>query len=309
MQALDAANDNTMYIPDANLVLSLVRSNSNGNKLAGRHKHFVSVSKQAVNHSWHQNKQWIPINPILALMELTKQNAASDYQSYRKLHDEFFKCVYDVQDVAPEWVAATYLAALKAHVSTHPSISKTIEAVYSFCPSEDKPSYSAAIASCEAFFKWIWDERARLTLIGGPLIYISVYAICGSPQARSFIKYSKRSAETAENVAWDLLYWIMLEIDYHQGRYENTVVCTSDYALAELLSSRVNKSPRGQLSSSGETCLVDSYGDFYPVKFKRFENTKLEKDIFHKLVQLLTALEIAETDSIKFGFNELDRCR
>jgi hypothetical protein len=196
MQALNAGCVNTMYIPDSNLVLSLLQSNSKGTKLVGRHKNFASVSKQAVNRSWHQNKQWIPVNPILALMELTKQNVSPDYQTYFKLHNEFFERVYGVQDVAPEWVAATYLAAFKAHVSTHPSISRTIEAVYSFCPSEDKPSDSAAMARCEEFFNWIWKERTRLTLIGGPLMYLSVYAICGSPQARAFIKFSKRSAET-----------------------------------------------------------------------------------------------------------------
>lgn len=305
IQALNTGSVNTMYIPDANLVLSLLQSNPKGAKLVGRRKSFASVSKQAVKRSWHQNKQWIPVNPILALMELTKQNVAPDYHAYFKLHNEFFKRVYGVQDVAHEWVAATYFAAFRAHVSTHSSISRTIEAVYSFCPSEDKPSDSAAMAGCEAFFNWIWEERARLTLIGGPLMYLSVYAICGSPQARAFIKYSKRSAETAKNVAWDLLYWVMLEIDYHQGRYENTIVCTSDHALAELLSSRVNKSPRGQMSASGDAISVDSYGDFYPVKFKRIENTKLEKEIFQKLVQLLAALGTTENDSIKFGFNEL----
>ncbi len=305
MQTLDASRINTMYRPDANLVLSLLQSNLKGMKLIGRHKDFLSVSKQAVRRSWHRNKQWIPIDPILALMELTKQNVTRDYQAYLKLHNEFFKHIYGIHDVAPEWIAYTYLAAIKALVSTHPSIYRTIEAVYSFCPSEDKPSDSAVIAGCNAFFNWIWEERARLSLIGGPLIYIGVYAICGSPQARAFIKYSKRSAETAKNVAWDLLYWVMLEIDYHQGRYENTVVCTSDHALAELLSSRVNKGPRGQMRTSNETVSVHSYGDFYPVKFKRIENTKLEREIFQKFMQLLRALEIAENDSIKFGFNNL----
>lgn len=305
MQALDADHVDTMYIPDANLVLSIMQSNSKGTKLAGRHKHFVSVSKQAVRRSWHQHKQWIPVNPILALMELTKQNVKPNYQAYLKLHNEFFERTYGVRDVSPEWVAAAYLAALKAHVSTHPSISRTIEAVYSFCPAEDKPSDSAAIACCEDFFNWIWEEKARLTLIGGPLMYLSVYAICGSPQARACIKYSKRSAETAKNVAWDLLYWIMMEMDYHQGRYENTVVCTSDSALAELLSSRVNKGPRGQVSASCEESVVDSYGVFYTVKFKRLENTKIEKVIFQKLVQLFSALAVADNDSTKFGFNEL----
>ncbi|MGH9623668.1 MAG: hypothetical protein ACRD4G_04940 [Bryobacteraceae bacterium] len=310
MQTLDAGNLNTVYIPDANLVLSLVQSDTKGMKLTGRHKHFLSVSKQAVNRSWHQNKQWIPVNPILALMELTKQNVAPDYKGYLNLHNEFFERVYGVLDVAPEWVEDTYLAALKSHANTHPSISRTIEAVYSFCPSEEKPQDSAAIAGCENFFQWIWRERDCLTLIGGPLMYVGVYAICGSPQARAFIKHSKRSSETAKNVAWDLLYWIMLETYYHQGRYENTVVCTSDHALAELLSSRVNKGPRGQVSASGEVNTVDtvdSYGDLYLAKFKRLENTKLENKIFQRLAKLLIALEISENDSIKFGFNELHR--
>lgn len=305
MQVLNVGRVNTMYVPDANLVLSLLQSNPKGIKLEGRYNNFVAVSKKAVKHSWNQNKQSIPVNPILALMELTKQNVVPDFQAYFNIHNEFFKRVYGIQDFAPEWVAVTYFAAFKALVSTHSSISRTIEAVYSFCPFEDKPSDSAVMTGCVAFFNWIWEERARLTLIGGPLMYLSIYAICGSPQARAFIKYSKRSPEIAKNVAWDLLYWVMLEIDYHQGRYENTIVCTFDRALAELLSSRVNKGPRGQMCALDEAISVDSYGDFCPVKLKRIENTKLEKEIFQKLVQLLVALETAENDSIKFGFNEL----
>lgn len=305
MNALDDSNVNTMYIPDSNLVLALVHSNNKKQKLSGKHKHFLSVTKQAVVRSWHQSQQWIPINPILAIMELTKQNVTPNFKSYIKLYKEFFEGIYRVEDVAPEWVASTYLFALKAHVSTHPSISRTIEAVYSFCSPEDKPTDLAAKESCKRFFNWIWRERESLTLIGGPLMYLAVYALCGSPQARAFIKYSRRSAETAKNVAWDLLYWVMLEIDYHQDKYENSVVCTSDYALAELLSSRVNKGPRGQISISAEENSIESYGDFIPVKLKRLENTRLEKEIFQMLVQLLMALELVEKNSTKLGFNEL----
>lgn len=305
MKALDAGSANTMYIPDSNIVLALVQFSHKKKNLSGRHKHFLSISKQAVVRSWHQNQQWIPINPVLAIMELTKQHVVPNYESYINLFKELFEEIYGVRDVAPEWVKSTYFAALKAHVSMHPSISRTIEAVYSFCPSEDKPIDSAAKEGCEKFFNWVWEERNHLTLIGGPLMYLAVYAICGSPQARAFIKYSKRSAKTAKNVAWDLLYWIMLEIDYHQGKYENTVVCTSDRVLAEFLSSRVNRGPRGQVSTSGEESHIESYGDFSPVKLRRLESTKLEKEIFQMLIQLLTALESVEENSIKFGFNEL----
>lgn len=303
MKVLDSSDIDTMYIPDSNLVLTLVQSTHNKKKLSDKHNHFISVTKQAVTHSWHQGKKWIPINPILAIMELTKQNVMPNYESYIKLYKEFFEEIYGINDVAPEWVAFTYLAALKAYVSTHPSISKTVEAIYSFCPSEDKPTDSAAKESCEKFFNWVWEERTHLTLIGSPLMYLAVYALCGSPQARAFIKYSRRSSETAKNVAWDILYWVIQETYYHQGKYENSVVCTSDYALTELLSSRVNKGPRGQVSTSGGEEYVESYGDFSPVKLKRLENTMLEKEILQILLQLYKALELVETNSIKFGFN------
>lgn len=304
MKVLDSSDINTMYIPDSNLVLTLVQSIHNKKKLSDRHSHFIAVTKQAVTRSWHQDKKWIPINPILAIMELTKQNVMPNYEYYIKLYKEFFEEIYGINDVAPEWVASTYLFALKAHVSTHPSISKIVEAIYSFCPPEDKPTDSAVKESCEKFFNWIWEERTHLALIGGPLMYLAVYALCGSPQARAFIKYSRRSSETAKNVAWDILYWIIQEVDYHQGKYENSVVCTSDYALTELLSSRVNKGPRGQVSASGGEEYVESYCDFNPVKLSRLENTMLEKEILQMLLQLYKALELVGTNSIKFGFNE-----
>jgi hypothetical protein len=304
MQRLHMGQRSTMYIPDSNVVLSLLRSTSKGKELSSRHKHFLSVSKQAVNYSWHQLEKWIPVNPVLALMELTKQHLKPDFEVYLDLHNELFANVYGIDNVALQWVVESYLAALKVQIGTLPSISKTIEAVYSLCPDEDKPSDSSVITSCEKFFTWIWQEKENLSLIGGPLMYISIYAICGSPQARTFIKYSKRSSSTAENVAWDLLYWAMLEFDYHENRYENTVICTSDYAMAELLASRINQGPRGQVSLiNGAVEYVETFGDFSPVKFKRLENTKLEREILQRFLPFLSALSIAEDDCIKYGFN------
>lgn len=306
MQALSFSHADTMYIPDANLVLSLIQSHTNRKLPTSRHKHFLAVSKQAIMRSWHQQKNWIPVNPVLALMELTKQNETANYESYLKLYRAFFEEVYSVQDVAPQWVASTYLAALKAHINTHPSICKTIEQIYLLCPNDEKPTDLAVIESCEKFFGWVWEEGVNLFMIGGPLIYLAVYAFSGSPQARAFIKYSKRSKESASNVAWDLLYWVILEMDYHQTRYENTVVCTSDRALTELLLSRINRGPRGQVDRNGDAYYVESYGDFDPVRLKRLENTKLEAEIAKRMVELLSALEVVDQESIRFGFNELN---
>lgn len=305
MNSLEPNNHNTMYILDANLVLSLLQTKTSGKKLSEKHQHFISVTKEAVQYLWQQNHQWIPINPVLALMELKKQHTAPNFNSYLKMYNELFQGFYGIHDLAPEWITTTYMFASKVLVSTHSSIAKTIEAIYTFCPPEEKVSDELAIKSCEYFLNWIWQERATLTLIGGPLLYIAVYAICGSPQARTIIKYSKRSSLNAKNVAWDLLYWVMLEMYYHQGKYDNIVVCTSDHGLAELLSSRINKGPRGQFDTLESTHRIDSYGDLYPIKLKKLENTKLEKIIFQKVSLLLNALDNVERDSTKFGFNQL----
>ncbi len=305
IQRLDAGQRHTMYVPDANLVLSLLRARSKGETLSGRHKHFLSVTKQAINHSWHQQKRWIPVNPVLALMELTQQHRRPNFRTYFELHQELFSKVFCIRNVAPEWVAETFLSALKAQISTLPSIARTIETVYELCSDEEKPSDSDVIESCEKLFEWMWLERERLALIGGPLIYLSIYAFAGSPQARAFIKYAKRSPTTASNVAWDMLYWIMLELDYHQPRYENTVVCTSDRALGEFLGSRTNQGPRGQVDPRGQPQYVEAYGDFSPAKLKRLENTKLEQDIFDRYLQFMCYMERVESNSIKFGFNIL----
>lgn len=303
LDKLDGNNTNTMYVLDANLILSLIQSKASGVRLSERHLHFVEISKQAVEYSWQKNKKWIPINPIFGLMELKKQHTTPNLKTYLKMYDELFKDFYGVKDVAPEWVTDTYIQALQAHVSTHPSITRLIEAIYTLCPVGDTVSDDDAIKGCDNFLRWIWKERASLALVGGPLIYLGIYAICGSPQARAFIKYSKRSALQARNVAWDILYWVLLEVSYHQDKYDDTVICTSDLHLAELLSSRINKGPRGQIKNLLDGEDIESYGDLHLIKFKKLENTKLEKIIFQKVRILLNALYLTENNSHKFGFH------
>lgn len=296
-----------MYVPDSNLVLALIQKGASGKNLSAKHNHYLSVSKERVHQCWHLDREWIPVNPILALMELSKQHHKPEYANYLRLHKNFFTDIYSIDDVAPEWIASTYIAAMRAYISTHPSILKTIKKVYSLIPSSEKPSNNMILSSCEELFNWIWAERANLTLIGGPLMYICVYAIAGSPDAREFIKHSKASRgnihKIAENVAWDFLYWVMMEIEYHRNGYQDTIVCTSDRSLAQLLASRINKGPRSEIATIEEKTCVDSFGDFFPFKLSRIENTKLEREISGKLVDMLLLIENVDKNSIKFGFN------
>jgi hypothetical protein len=298
-----------MYIPDANLVLKLLQKGTAYKDLRGKHKEYLSVSRESVSKHWHRDKEWIPVNPLLALMELSKQHQHPDFAAYLSFHNQFFTGLYGISDVAPEWVVSTYIAAMRAHISTHPSMSKTVQKALSLIPPADKPSNTEVLAACEDLLNWMWHERDRLVIIGGPLLYICVYAIAGSPNARRFIKYSKAAKghfkSAADNVAWDMLYWIMLEIEYHRNAYQDTIVCTSDRSLADLLSSRVNKGPRGQTVIHDGHCHVESFGDLYSFKLSKLEDTKLEREIARLLFDLFSSLDLTNDDSIRFGFNEL----
>ena len=310
MEKLRLDQGTTMYIPDSNLVMKLLHNKGSANQsLSEKHKQYLSISKASVRVHWHHEKKWIPVNPTLALMELSKQHQKPNLTAYLNLFDELFGGVYGIYDVAPEWVISTYFAAMQAHISTYPSISNTVQKTYSLIPPQDKPSDTETLRACEKLFQWIWLEKDNLAMIGGPLLYLCVYAIAGSPDARKFIKYSKAKKgdvkSFADNVSWDLLYWLMLEVEYHRNAYQNTIICTSDHSLAELLSSRVNKGPRGQTITDEECADVESFGDLHPFKLSRLENTPLERKIEKLLLELLFSVNLVEQDTISIGFNEI----
>lgn len=298
-----------MLVPDANLVLVLLNNFSNINTLPPHYKDFIRISKSRIRLCWHVREKWMPINPVLALMELSKQDEKADYKLYLSYYNNFFEKIYNITNVSPIWTLSTYAFAMKALLGTHQPIMNTIEKVYSLIPPDDKPSDSEIIVGCEKLFEWIWSERESLAIIGGPIMYASVYAIAGSPDARKLLKYKsalKRGvSETAKNVAWDFLYWVMLENDYHFKRYDNTIICTGDEALANLIGNRVNTGPRFQPDVGMENSRIDSCDNFTPFKFKRLVNTNLERQIHDKLLVLLYKLDVYVDDAIKFGFNNI----
>lgn len=309
---LESGAKNVSYVLDSNLVLKLIRSHNKNEILSSNQQHFYQVSMRVANKEWGLSNPKIAINPVLAILELTKQHKKVDYKRYELMFNELLQSIYGVYGYDPIWVNQSYLAAMQALVSIHPSIVNTVMGVWSYIDKVDKPTDIQIISGCEKFLNWIWRNQEQLVLIGGPLLYVSMYAIAGSPDAQLILKVKKARKENdlnsakldvANNVAWDFLYWVLQELEYHRAELSDVIVCTSDRPLARLLSSRINQGIRSGINSNSPSQFIETHGDFYPFKFKRLESTKLEKKLEEMLISFHMALIQNSSDSFKFGFN------
>jgi len=248
------------------------------------------------------------INPILAIIELTKQHKEEDYSKFSEVFFELIGGVYGIEDYSPDWLKAVYELVMKAQVSLHSSIVLTLRKVYALCSLSEKIENHKIIESCSELSDWLRSNHTELQFIGGPLLYASVYAIAGSPDAKLLLKVNKALKgdcnEVASNVAWDFLYWILMEMEFHRNDYENAILCTADRSLSIIASSRVNLGPRSGLSSKSKPGNIDSYGFIEPYKFKRLENTSLEANLKEVFASLFLYLSQHEEQSFKFGFNQ-----
>ncbi len=304
---ISPTNTNVCYVLDANVILPLLRYSSGKEALPVSYRSFLSVSKKVAQQAWDAPTPKMAIDPILGLIELTKQNEHPDIGKFLKTYDEFLQGTYGIKEYHPAWVIQTYVAAMAAQVGTLPSIVVTLEKTYSLTEGPDRLDDDEILARCEELLSWLWQNHQKLTLIGGPLLYAAVFAIAGSPDARNLVKANKARKENqrvlAKNVAWDLLYWMRMEVEYHRAALSDCVICTSDRALASLLASRVNRGPRVGLTSDSPPQTIESYGTITPFKFRRLENTQLEKRIVAMLTKFQAFLNKAEAESFKFGFD------
>jgi len=100
------------------------------------------------------------------------------------------------------------------------------------------------------------------------------------------------------------MYWVLREVNYYHAAYSDNIFCTFDYALADLLSRRVNTAPRIGKGFINEE-FIDADGTISEFKLKRLEDSKLEKDIADMLVDFHSYLLLQKTNSLKFGTNKL----
>ena len=295
---------NVLYVLDANVVLQLIRLDKGGASAAIGN--FLANSKPLVATSWNAPSPKLAIDPTMGIIELTRQHQRPNAKEFLSAFDALVCKLYDINDYSSRWALETYIAAMAASIGVLPSIVATIEKTYSLISREDKISDEVIVNTLHSLLSWLLQNHDRLTLIGGPLLYATSYAIAGSPDARHLLKVNdarKGNARiVAKNVAWDFLYWLRLDVEYQRSDLEDCIICTSDRALAGLLGSRINRGPRGKLTSGSPPQLVESYGTINPFKFRRLENTKLESQLESMVMNFLARLDKLEDNSFKFGF-------
>lgn len=299
----------TIFVADSNLVLRLISKNELFQDLPKSYRNFLLATRQRARIGWKVREKFIPIDPTFAVMELTKQDLTPDFAAYLDYFSNFFKLVYLLDGYDPSWVKSSYDCALSLIEETVPSIQRTVLKIFSLIPPSGKHKNQVILDACDSFLEWVKSEQSSLSLIGGPLLHAAMYAIAGSPQAQRLIKVerSKRTDpfSVATNVAWDFMYWIHLDMNYHFKRYDNTIICTADGALVELLTQRRNTGPRFDHKGAFAAMEVPSTGIIAAPTLARLDDTTLGNQVAARIIDFWKYMDSNSTDDVKFGFNHL----
>ena len=303
--ALARRPPNTMFVFDANTVLAFIRHADQATRLDGAHFRLLRETRRRVHIQWTQRSRRLPIEPVLALMELTRQDWRADFDAYLAKFEHFFRSVYGIVNLDPTWIRLAYEPASRLLSSVHQSILLTLQEIHAAMPTSGSLQHSVVLERIDGFLNWVIAERQNLAVIGGPLIYLAVYAIAGSPEAHRFLKLSRVAKEgsdaIARNVAWDMMHWLNLDFHYHYAKYPSTVVCTSDQALADFLLIRKNLGPRIGREGMLDAQFVSSYGDLNLPKLSRLDGTTLGDKIMQHLLAFWQRLGEDRSNEIWFG--------
>lgn len=299
----------TMFVADSNLVLRLVTKNELFEELPKSYRNFLLTTRQRARIGWKVRERFIPIDPTFAIMELTKQDLKPDFDAYLVYFNNFFKSVYLLDGYDPLWVRSSYEPAINLIEETVPSIQRTVLKTFALIPPSGKHNNQVILDACDNLLDWVKSEHGNLVLIGGPILLAAIYAIAGSPQAQKLIKV-ERSKRTdpfavASNVAWDFMYWIHLDMNYHFKRYDNIVVCTADGALVDLLTQRLNTGPRFGGRAAFVAMEVPSTGTITIPTLARLDDTNLGIQVATRLIDFWKYMDDNSTEDVKFGLNTL----
>lgn len=286
--ALARQPPNAMFVLDANTVFAFIRHADQATRLDDAHFRLLRETRRRVHLQWTQRSRRLPIEPVLALMELTRQDCEADFGAYLAKFEYFFRSVYGVTNLDPTWIRLTYEPVSRLLSSVHQSLLLTLQQIHATTPTSGLLQHNVMLERIDDFLDWVIAERQNLAVIGGPLLYLAVYAIAGSPEAHRFLKLSRVVKEgsdaIARNVAWDMMHWVNLDFHYHYAKYPSTVVCTSDQALADFLLIRKNLGPRTGREGMLNARVVSSYGDLNLPKLSRLDDTALSDKITQRLL-------------------------
>ncbi|OMG51650.1 hypothetical protein BJN45_17165 [Azonexus hydrophilus] len=294
-----------MFVFDANTVLAFIRHADQATRLDDAHFRLLRETRRRVHLQWTQRSRRLPIEPVLALMELTRQDCEADFGAYLAKFEYFFRSVYGVENLDPTWIRLTYEPVSRLLSSVHHSLLLTLQQIHVTTPGSGSLQHNVMLERIDDFLDWIISERQNLAVIGGPLLYLAVYAIAGSPEAHRFLKLSRVIKEgsdaIARNVAWDMMHWVNLDFHYHYAKYPSTVVCTSDQALADFLLIRKNLGPRVGREGMLNARVVRSYGELNLPKLSRLDDTALSDKITQRLLTFWQRLREDPNTEILFS--------
>lgn len=301
IKALARLHAKTMFVFDANTALTFIRHVDQRTTLDASHSRLLRVTRQRVRHHWTERSRFLPVDPVLALMELTRQDSAPDFTAYLPKFEHFFGAVFGVDNYDRNWVRMTYEPAARLLTSVHQSVRQTVQRILTATPTWGTLERSAILEQIDDYLAWLVTERDKLAMVGGPLFQLAVYAIAGSPEAHRFLKLARVAKEgpdaVSRNVAWDLMHWVNLEFHYHYAKYPSTVVCTADRALADFLLVRKNIGPRLGRAALLNAQTVNSYGNLTLPKLSRLDDTHLGEEVAKRLLAFWRQLsQDPETD-------------
>jgi len=296
-----------MYVPDANLVLTLLKAKGKTRLLPPAYQQYLAITRRQVGVHWQERKRYIPVDATLAAVELSQSGSrALNRSKFEEYFYDYIKVVHGIFNVAPEWVDGFFEPLSRGIASQLPSLAAVFEKALQLIPPGDTASDAQVEAACDELFGWLISQKNELSLIGGPSLYASVYAIAGSPDARRVLKVHEARKTgpnaVAWNVAWDFMYLHHMDNLHIHQKYDHNIFCTADGALATLMASRTHTGPKYCPDTVSATGSIESHWELEPFKFRKLDGTKLSRRIAEKYGE--TMIEIASTtrDVITVGF-------
>lgn len=305
LKSLSRLHPKTMFVLDANTVMNLGRHVDSGTGLDDAYMRLLRETRRRVHLQWSKRVKFIPVEAAFAFMELTKQDLSADYPAYEARYCRFLADVYGVSDVDPQWIRDTFEPMARLTETVHRSIGETLQVLMASAPPSGRLDQTEVLRRVDDFLDWMVCERERLVMIGGPLLFLAAYAIAGSPDAQRFLKLAKLRKEGLEavsrNVAWDFMHWVNLDFHYHYAKYPNTVVCTSDQALADFLLVRRNRGPRDAKEALQRGNVVESFGDLDLPRLARLTDTRLGEELGRRMLRFWQRLGPLSDADVWFG--------
>lgn len=295
-----------MFTPDANLVLGLLQHGSNYAALPDAYRSYLITTRSRVRRHWHDRVKWIPVNPTYAAMELSSQDLLPDREKFDSYFVQFLSNVYQIDNVDPRWIGDCFYYAQKLSESFLPSFKSIFAKALELIPAGGGRANDAQVeGAVNAMCDWLEARADDLAVIGGLPLYVTIYAFAGSPQARRLLKVERSQSRgidsTARNVAWDFMYFLHREFSYLRHQYDD-IFCTADEALAELLSSKINRGPRYPRGIAEKLDSFESFGDLSTFPLRRLDGqTRLTKRIEGRVLSMLARAGMSQ-DAIPVGF-------